>query len=246
MTPSDRQTETPRKRQRILVVDDEETLCEALRFNLTEAGYDVDVAFSAEQALTMELSSYSLIILDIMMGHISGLQFAEIIRDRVSTARTPIIFCSALGEDNDMIRGLEAGADDYMAKPFSIRHLLARVKAVLRRTDNHDDAVTPGVPESDPGVLRFKGLCVMTQSKHCIVDGKEITMPKKEFEILQLLLSHPGRIFSRSEILHRIWPESVVVLDRVVDVNITRLRQKISPYEQHIVTRSGYGYGFYA
>lgn len=224
---------------RILVVDDEETLCEALRFNLEAEGYAVDTALSAEEALTMDLSSYSLILLDIMMGDISGTQLASILKKKEATAHIPIIFCTAKDAEDDMIEGLDLGADDYITKPYSIRNVLARVRTVLRRT-----AASGGAPKSGGEPVTFQGISVYPERKVCTVGGEEVKMPRKEFEILLMLLQSPGRVFSRKEILKKIWPEEVVVLDRVVDVNITRLRSKLGEYGKNIVTRPGYGYGF--
>ncbi len=222
--------------RRILVVDDEETLCEALRFNLEAEGYDVDVAYSAEEALAMDLSRYDIVLLDIMMGEISGIQLASIMKANPATKAIPIIFCTAKDTEDDMIAGLDLGADDYIAKPYSIRNVTARIKAVLRRT-----AVTNG---DDSNEVRYKGLVINPQKKQCMIDGKEIKLPRKEFEILLKLLSDIGRVFTREELLNAIWHDDVVVLDRVVDVNITRIRQKIGSYGKNIITRSGYGYGF--
>ena len=222
---------------RILVVDDEETLCEALRFNLEAEGYEVDVAYSAEEALALDLTVYSLILLDIMMGAISGIQMASILKKREATAHIPIIFCTAKDEEDDMVEGLDMGADDYITKPYSIRNVLARVRSVMRRM------ASPR--HRDDERLEYKGLSVLSGQKVCMVDGKEVKMPRKEFEILSLLLSHRGRVFSRDELLKSIWPDEVVVLDRVVDVNITRLRSKLGDYGRNIITRPGYGYGFF-
>lgn len=227
--------------RRILVVDDEETLCEALRFNLEAEGYVADVAHSAEQALTMDLKSYDLILLDIMMGEISGMRMAAMLKSDPLTARIPIIFCTARDSEEDMVRGLDMGADDYISKPYSLRNVLARVKSVLRRSEPVSQS-----GEEPGGRLAYEGLEMLLDRKVCLVDGVAAPMPRKEFETLRLLLSHPGRIFSRQEILDQVWPDEVVVLDRVVDVNITRIRRKIGPYGRHIVTRSGYGYGFMA
>ncbi len=223
--------------KRILVVDDEETLCEALRYNLEAEGYAVDVAYSAETALTLDLHLYDLILLDIMMGEISGIQFAKIIRSK-STVPVPIIFCTAKDSEDDMVNGLDIGADDYITKPYSIRNVISRVKAVLRRTS------APSPEKAQNNEILYRGLAIFTDKKICLVDGQEIKMPRKEFEILSRLLSERGRIFSREELLHDIWTDEVVVLDRVVDVNITRIRQKIGIYGKNIITRSGYGYGF--
>ena len=222
---------------RILVADHEETLCEALRFNLEAEGYEVDVAYSAEEALALDLTVYSLILLDIMMGAISGIQMASILKKREATAHIPIIFCTAKDEEDDMVEGLDMGADDYITKPYSIRNVLARVRSVMRRM------ASPR--HRDDERLEYKGLSVLSGQKVCMVDGKEVKMPRKEFEILSLLLSHRGRVFSRDELLKSIWPDEVVVLDRVVDVNITRLRSKLGDYGRNIITRPGYGYGFF-
>lgn len=222
--------------KKILVVDDEETLCEALKFNLEEEGYSVDTALSAEDALSLDLAGYDLVLLDIMMGEISGTQLARIMKANPSTASVPIIFCTAKDTEDDMIKGLDLGADDYITKPYSLRSVLARIRTVLRRTAPTQAAQTDTVS--------FEGLILSPENKTCTVDGEEIKLPKKEYEILLKMLRHPGRIFSREELLKAIWPDEVVVLDRVVDVNITRIRQKIGQYGSHIKTRSGYGYGF--
>ena len=203
-------------KHKILVVDDEESLCEILQFNLEVEGYDVDVAYSAEQALGMHPERYSLILLDVMMGEI-------------------VIFCTARDSEDDTVAGLNLGADDYIAKPFSIREVLARVRSVLRRT---------ATAEAEHETIAFEGLEMDLRRKACTLDGKELALTKKEFEILALLIAHRGVIFSREEMLHRIWSDEVIVLDRTIDVNITRLRRKIGPYGKHIVTRLGYGYGF--
>lgn len=226
-------------KQRILVVDDEETLCEGLRFNLESEGYEVETAYSAEEALTLDLSSFNLVLLDIMMGDVSGVQLASIMKKRKDTADIPIIFCTAKDSVDDMVGGLELGADDYITKPYSIKNVLARVKTVLRRM-----SAFQGATVQKERTLIFHGLKISLESKICMIDNKEIRMPKKEFEILALLLKNRGRVFSRHEILQAVWPEEVVVLDRVVDVNITRLRSKLGDYGKHIVTKLGYGYVF--
>ena len=225
---------------KILVVDDEETLCEALRFNIEADGYICDTALSAEEALGLPLQDYDLILLDIMMGEISGIQMANILKQNERTSSIPIIFCTAKDSDDDMVKGLDLGADDYITKPFSIRNVLARIRSVLRRTGNQSAAAETAEPE----VLKFEGLEVYPDKKVCLIDGHEVKMPKKEFEILCALISSPGQIFSREDLLARIWPGDVVVLNRVVDVNVTRLRSKLGEYGKHIITRSGYGYVF--
>lgn len=226
-------------KQRILVVDDEETLCDTLAFNLESEGYDVETAYNAEEALARDLSRYDLILLDIMMGEISGTQLARIMKSNPATASIPIIFCTAKDTEEDMIKGLDLGADDYIAKPYSLNAMLARIRTVLRRTSVH-----PVTASKESDRVAFKGLVLQLHDRTCHVDGKEVKMPKKEFEILLKLVSNTGRIFSRAELLKEIWTEDVVVVNRVIDVNITRIRQKIGPYGKNIVTRSGYGYIF--
>ncbi len=224
-------------KHKILIVDDEESLCEILQFNLEVEGYEADVAYSAEQALEMHPERYSLILLDVMMGEMSGFKMARILKSNPETARVPVIFCTARDTEDDTVAGLNLGADDYIAKPFSIREVLARIRSVLRRTAS---------PQTESEVIGYEGLEMDLRRKSCTVDGEEVSLTKKEFEILSLMLSHRGVIFSREEILHRVWSDEVVVLDRTIDVNITRLRRKIGRYGEHIVTRLGYGYGFEA
>ena len=227
--------------ERILIVDDEETLCEVLKLNLENEGYDVDVAFSAEQALGYNIKEYSLILLDIMMGEISGIKMAKILKNDVATADIPIIFCTARDTEDDMIMGLNLGADDYIMKPYTIRNVVARVKSVLRRTAGHKSV---NVQVEKPRTLEVEGLKLDLEFKRCTVDGQEVKLARKEFELLTYLISHRGKICSREQILNRVWSDEVVVLDRTIDVNITRLRSKIGTYGSYIVTRSGYGYGF--
>ena len=224
-----------------MIVDDEETLCEVLKLNLENEGYDVDIAFSAEQALALDLKSYSLILLDIMMGEISGIKMAKMMKADVTTADIPIIFCTARDSEDDMIMGLNIGADDYIMKPYTVRNVIARVKSVLRRTAGHKGAATTN---EKPNMLQIEGLQLDMEFKRCIVDGAEVKLARKEFELLAYLISHRGKILSREQILSRVWSDEVVVLDRTIDVNITRLRSKIGAYGSYIVTRSGFGYGF--
>lgn len=225
--------------KRILVVDDEETLCDTLGFNLEAEGYEVDTAYSAEEALALDLQSYDLVLLDIMMGEISGTQLARIMKTNPATASVPIIFCTAKDTEEDMINGLDLGADDYIVKPYSLRTVLARIRTVLRRT-----STVQTVSARDDDKVSYHGLVLSLRNRMCTVDGREVKMPKKEFEILLKLVSNIGKVFSRAALIDEIWPDEVVVLDRVVDVNITRIRQKIGEYGKHVVTRSGYGYGF--
>lgn len=224
---------------KILAVDDEEDLCEILKFNLEIEGYEVDTAFSAEEALKLDLTQYNLLLLDVMMGEISGFKMASMLRKNEKTANIPIIFLTAKDTENDMLTGFNLGADDYISKPFSIRQVIARVKAVLRRTAESNERKT-----SD--ILTYGTLELDTKRIKASIDGQEIPLTKKEFEILKLLLENRGNVFSREEILSRIWKDEAYVLDRTIDVNITRLRKKISPYGKNIVTRLGFGYCFEA
>ena len=216
---------------RILVVDDEEDLCEILKFNLENEGYEVDTANSAEEALKLDICSYQLILLDVMM--------ANMLKKDKKTAKVPIIFITAKDTENDTVTGFNLGADDYISKPFSLREVIARVKAVLRRTAA---AETERVPER----LTYQTLVIDITKKKVSIDEEEVPLTKKEFEILLLLVQNKGRVFSREDILARIWSDEVYVLDRTIDVNITRLRKKIGIYGKCIVTRLGYGYCFEA
>ena len=227
--------------KRILIVDDEETLCEVLKLNLENEGYDVDIAFSAEEALALDIRQYSLILLDIMMGGISGIKMAKMLKADISTADIPIIFCTARDTEDDMVMGLNLGADDYIMKPYTVRNVIARVKSVLRRTSNSKG--NPVTVENS-NILQVEGLQLDLEFKRCKVDGEEVKLAKKEFELLVYLVSNRGKMLSREQILSHVWSNEVVVLDRTIDVNITRVRSKIGPYGSYIITRSGFGYGF--
>lgn len=221
----------------LLVVDDEEDLCEILQFNLEAEGYNVDTAYSAEEALTLDLTQYDLLLLDVMMGKISGFKMASMLREKSETADLPIIFLTAKDTENDMLTGFNLGADDYIPKPFSIRQVLARVKAVLRRSKESKG-------EKDKNILTYKTLKLDIEQIKVYRDGNEIALTKKEFEILRLFLENINHVFTRDEFLTKIWKEEVYVLDRTIDVNITRLRKKIGEYGKNIVTRLGFGYCF--
>ena len=222
---------------RILVVDDEEDLCEILKFNLENEGYKVDTANSAEEALKMDLPQYHLLLLDVMMSEISGFRMANMLKKDEKTAHIPIIFVTAKDTENDTVTGFNLGADDYISKPFSLREVMVRVKAVLRRS-------TQSFSTQRKDQLEYKGLILNITQKKVSIDGNEVALTKKEFEILMLLLQNQGRVFSREDILAKVWQEEVYVLDRTIDVNITRLRKKIGEYGKRIVTRLGYGYCF--
>lgn len=224
---------------RILVTDDEEDLCEILKFNLETEGYIVDTAHSAEEALALNLELYDLILLDVMMGEISGFTMASIIRKSDNLKHIPIIFITARDSENDMLTGFNIGGDDYISKPFSIREVQARIKALLRRT-------TPTTDKQPKDEIQYETLRLDLRSKKCYIGSEEKALTKREFEILRLLLEHRNQVFSREEILTQVWNDESYVLDRTIDVNITRLRKKITPYDSCIVTRLGYGYCFEA
>lgn len=236
---------------KILVVDDEPDLCEGLKLNLEIEGYEADTAYSAEEALEMDLTVYDLLLLDVMMGKMSGFEMARVLKRNPKTSKIPIIFCTAKNADDDMIAGLNLGADDYVTKPYNIRNILARIKSVLRRADrgqaqaaSDQSASAREAAKPQRRVIREEGLVVDLDQIVCSIDDVPVRMPRKEFELLSLFMANPGKIFSREEILQKVWSDEVVVVNRVVDVNVTRLRSKIGKYGKLIVTRSGYGYGF--
>ncbi len=222
---------------RILVVDDEQDLCEILKFNLETDGYVVETANSAEEALNMDISSFDLLLLDVMMGGMSGFAMARKLKADPATQDIPVVFLTARDTENDTVTGFNLGADDYISKPFSIREVLVRIRAVLRRTAERKG-------EQPSNVLRYQGLELNLDKKTVSIDGEDVPFTKTEFEILHLLLDEKGRVFSRQELIDRIWPKDVLVLDRTVDVNITRLRKKIGKFSKCIVTRLGFGYYF--
>ena len=220
-------------RTKILVVDDEEDLCEILQFNLESEGYAVDIANSAEQALKILSDDHRLILLDVMMEGMSGFKMAEKVR-RDLHLNTPIIFLTAKDTENDMLTGFSIGGDDYIAKPFSIKEVSARVKAILKRT-----GVTGTAPSPE---IVIGALSINTSTKNVTLKGQPVLLTKKEFEILSIMAKSPNRIFSREDILGRVWEDDGYVLERTVDVHITRLRKKLGEFGKHIANRSGYGY----
>ena len=222
---------------RILVVDDEQDLLEILKFNLETEGYEVVTATSAEDALQLDIASFDLLLLDVMMGGMSGFAMARQLKDNPATAQVPIIFLTARDTENDTVTGFNLGADDYISKPFSLREVMVRVRAVLRRTARESG-------EEEAKTLSYQGIVMNLDRKTVSVDGEDIPFTKTEFELLHLLLEERGRVFSRQELIERIWPKDVLVLDRTVDVNITLLRKKIGRFAKCIVTRLGFGYYF--
>lgn len=229
-------------RERILVIDDEESVCEILKYNLEKDGYIVDTAFSAEEALEKNLQRYNLFIVDIMMGGMSGFDFAKRLRDIADIESIPIIFCSALNAEDDKVMGLNIGGDDYITKPFSIGEVLARVRAVLRRS-----ALTTELAdelndyESD---IIYEGLRINRNKKIIFLNNEPLKLTRTEYELVEFFLTHRNRIFSRREIISAVWGSDVVVTNRTIDTNITRLRKKMGEYSSYIVTRLGFGYGF--
>lgn len=227
---------------KILVVDDEQDICEILQYNLETEGYEVMTATSAEEALELTLQEYSLILLDVMMGEMSGFQMARKLKDNPATAHIPIIFITALGGEDNLVKGLNIGADDYIAKPLSLKEVKARVRSVIRRTaqslSQHPSATL------DDSRIHYEGILVDLNAKTVVLDGNELVCTKLEFELLSFFLKHPDKVFSREDLIKNCWPHDVLVLDRTVDVNITRLRKKLGHYGKHIKTRVGYGYFF--
>ncbi|MDE6100933.1 MAG: response regulator transcription factor [Paramuribaculum sp.] len=228
---------------KILVIDDEEALCEILKFNLEKNGYDVDCAYSAEEALEMDLASYNLMIVDIMMEAMSGFDFAKRVRNEPATEFTPIIFCSALNGEDNTVMGLNIGADDYITKPFVISEVIARVRAVLRRV-NISEMPSQNKDSNYVADVTFNGLRIDCNEKLGYLDGQELNLTRTEYDILLFFLTHRNRIYSREELIEKIWDSNVVVTIRTIDTNIARLRKKIGEYGNNIVTRLGFGYGF--
>ncbi len=220
--------------KRILIVDDEPDLCEILKANVMAEGYEAEVAHSAIEAMAGDIGSYNLIILDVMMPSMSGFEMADSLREKGCS--TPIIFLTAKDSEEDKLRGFSAGADDYVSKPFSVRELMARVKAVLARNTREEN--------DEPRMLNFGELFVDLTRMTATLDGQPLNLTKTELGLLRLMLTNQGQVFSREQLLEKVWPKDVVVTLRTVDVNITRLRKKLGPYEKCIATRQGYGYLF--
>lgn len=219
--------------KRILVVDDEPDLRDILQCNLEAAGYEVDTAASAEEALPLMSGNPDLLLLDVMMGGMSGFAFAQLLREEQGI-KVPIIFLTAKDTEDDLLQGFSVGADDYISKPFSLQEVLARVKAVLRRS----------IKENSAAKAEMEELQLISARKVVCIGGAEIPLSKKEFGILQMLAQNPGRIFSREEILTEVWQNESYVLDRTVDVHIAHVRKKLGEMGNRIVNRQGHGYCF--
>ena len=243
-------------KQRILIVDDEEDICMILSYSLQKAGYEVLVAHSAEEALELLQSPNSLIasspidliLLDIMMGEMSGLEMAEKLNQEPGTKSQdrsvpPIIFLTALSDEDTVLQGFKLGADDYISKPFRIAEVLARVAAVLRRTAEQGTRNQEQGPISNDCIV-FEGIVVNKADMSLKVEGEIVVMTRKEIELLCYLLTHRGQILSREHLLQNVWDSNGFVLERTVDVHITHLRKKLGQYGKRIVTKSGYGYMF--
>ena len=240
--------------QRILIVDDEEDICMILSYSLQKAGYKTLIAHSAEEALAKyELSiknhEIDLILLDIMMGEISGLEMAKKLNQEpgaknLDKSVPPIIFLTALSDEDTVLQGFKLGADDYISKPFRIAEVLARVAAVLRRTAEQGTRNQEQRPISNNDCIVFEGIVVNKADMSLKVDGETVVMTRKEIELLCYLLTHRGQILSREHLLKNVWDSNGFVMERTVDVHITHLRRKLGQYGKRIVTKSGYGYMF--
>jgi two-component system, OmpR family, alkaline phosphatase synthesis response regulator PhoP len=227
---------TESKPYRILVVDDEEDICEILKFNLESEGYIVDTVNSAEEALKMKMDRYQLFLLDVMMKGMSGYKLADEIRKHRRLA-APIIFITAKNSENDKLTGFSLGADDFITKPFSVKEIMARVKAVIRRSENQSSGEKP------EQALKIAGIELDIGKKRLMIDGKREDLTPIEFRLLYMLLKNPGRIYDRDQFLEAIWRD-VSVTERTVDVHVTRVRKKLGTYGKYLVTRKGYGYCF--
>ena len=221
------------KKKRILVVDDERDLCDILLFNLHAEGFHAEAAYSAEEALELLQNPFDLLLLDIMMSGMSGFELAEKLKSDESTNNILIIFLTAKDAEDDTLQGFSLGADDYVTKPFSVREVMARVKAVLHRGVN-----------TTSRQIAFEGLVVDASNKTVTIDDEPIALTRTEYELLLLLLSNKGRTFSRQQLLEMVWPKDVIVTELTVDVNITRLRKKLNHYATCLISRTGFGYSF--
>ncbi|MDE7375404.1 MAG: response regulator transcription factor [Muribaculaceae bacterium] len=234
---------------RILVIDDEEPLCDILKYNLEKEGFVVDCSYSAVEALERDLTQYDLFIVDIMMERLSGYDFVRRLRSTIGVEKLPVIFCSALGDEDDKVTGLNLGGDDYITKPFVISEVLARVRAVLRRSQAVLRPRVSAAKEQDkkqdmlPDV-EFRGIRIDQNEKVCYIEGVEVPLTRTEFDLLLFFLNNRNRIYSREEIIRRVWPDDVLVSQRAIDTNLTRLRKKLGTYGNNIITRQGFGYGF--
>lgn len=250
----------------ILVIDDEEALCEILRFSLEKEGYNVTTAYSADEALQYDLTVFDLFIVDIMMDGTTGFDFAQHLRLTPELQNKSLIFCSVLESEDDKVKGLNIGADDYITKPFSIAEVIARVRAVLRRTmlqkqhmatefakavamNPMAQVIPPAItkpimaPNLDP-IIKIGGLCLNPNTKNCTVDKRPMRLTRTEYGLLLFFMTHRNRVYSRDEIIQSVWDDDVIISERTIDTNITRLRKRLGKYGHMICTRSGFGYVF--
>ena len=221
--------------QKILIVDDEEDLCEILQFNLEGEGFATEVAHSAEEAIALDLKSYDLILLDVMMGEMSGFKLAQVLR-KEHGLMTPIIFITAKTAEDDLLTGFNLGGDDYITKPFSVKEVIVRVRAVLKRA--------PGAEKQSEAPIIVGEMKLSFKKRKLFIGKKEVELTRKEFGILALLLGNEGVIFSRDDILNRVWDDKTIVAERTTDVHITRLRKKLGSYGKYLRNKPGYGYTF--
>lgn len=223
-------------RTRILIVDDEPTICEIVAFNLEIAGFEAVTAHSAIEALGMALDDFDLILLDVMMSEMNGFEMARIVKSSDATRRVPIVFMTAKSDEDDVLKGFELGADDYIEKPFSIKELVARVKAVIARSN--------AMTATGDNVLIYKGITLNLDAVTLTIDNQPVPLSKLEFDILKTFLLHKGQALTRKELIDSAWPDNVFVSNRTVDVSINRVRRKLGPYSTSIVTKIGIGYCF--
>lgn len=219
----------------ILLVDDDKSISEILTFNLENSGFEVDTAYSAEEALEKNFTDFQILLLDIMMGGMSGLKLAEKLRNE--NIHIPIIFLTARDTEDDMLTGFTAGADDYISKPFSVKEVIARIKAVLKRT-------SPSAEQMTGDRIEINQLIIDLKTKEVFIGGEVIAFTKTEFELLSLLAGNPGTLYSRERIIERLWKETPYITERTIDVHITRIRKKLGDYGLLITSRTGYGYQF--
>ncbi len=220
-----------KQKHNILVVDDEPALCEIIAYNLQTAGYETTICHSGEETIKiLENIQFDLVLLDVMLGEMSGFDVAKYMKSNDSLKHIPIIFLTAKDTEDDILMGFDLGADDYISKPFRVKEMMARCQAVLRRSEQTD--------------LSDKNFAIDDQKKVLIIDGVEIVLGPTEYSILSLLMSNPGRVFSRQELIDKAWPKDVIVMENTVNVLINRLRHKMGAYAPRIVARPGFGYFF--
>lgn len=220
------------KSKRILIVDDEVDLCQILKFNLDQDGFEAHVAYSGEEAIEKDLSYFDIFLFDVMMDGINGFELLQHLRLNLNLSN-PVVFITALTNEESILEGFQIGADDYIKKPFSVKEVVARINVVYNRSilkiNNNNKQL---------------GLKIDDMKKQIIVNNQPIVFTKTEYDLFILLFNHPGKVYSRDEILKIVWTDEQYVLGRTVDVNVTRIRKKLGSWGKCIMTRSGYGYYF--